>query len=99
MKATIEFTTRSYDYQVLKNNEFFDENYKDNDVVMDLMKRLHNSTTYKEREEIAEELWEECGYDNAARMLEPDGRLEVTYKKSDEEDINERSYESWLVTR
>ena len=58
---------------------------------MDLVERLHNSTTY-EREEIAEELWEECGYDNAARML-GDGRLEVTYKKSDEEDINERSYE------
>ena len=74
-----------------KNDEFF-ENYKDNDVVMDLVERLHNSTTYEE-EEIAEELWEECGYDNAARMLDPDGRLEVTYKKSDEEDINERSYE------
>ena len=93
MKVTIEFTTDSYEYQVLKNDEFFEENYKDNDVVMDLVERLHNSTTYEEREEIAEELWEQCGYDNAARMLEPDGRLEVTYKKSDEEDINERSYE------
>ena len=92
MKVTIEFTTDSYEYQVLKNDEFFEENYKDNDVVMDLVERLHNSTTYEEREEIAEELWEECGYDNAARML-GDGRLEVTYKKSDEEDIYVRSYE------
>ena len=31
---------------------------KDTDVV--ICKRLHNSTTYEEREEIAEELWEEC---------------------------------------
>ena len=92
VKVTIEFTTDSYEYQVLKNDEFFEENYKDNDVVMDLVERLHNSTTYEEREEIAEELWEECGYDNAARML-GDGRLEVTYKKSDEEDIYVRSYE------
>ena len=92
MKVTIEFTTDSYEYQVLKNDEFFEENYKDNDVVMDLVERLHNSTTYEEREEIAEELWEECGYDGAARML-GDGRLEVTYKKSDEEDIYVRSYE------
>ena len=92
VKVTIEFTTDSYEYQVLKNDEFFEENYKDNDVVMDLVERLHNSTTYEERQEIAEELWEECGYDNAARML-GDGRLEVTYKKSDEEDIYVRSYE------
>jgi len=93
VKVTIEYTTGSYDYQVLKNDEFFEENYKDNDVVMDLVERLHNSTTDGEREEIAEELWEECGYDNAARMLEAQGRLEVTYKKSDEEDIDDLSYE------
>tara|TARA_S200002703_G_C3801832_1_gene247862 strand:+ start:4539 stop:5891 length:1353 start_codon:yes stop_codon:yes gene_type:complete len=92
VKVTIEFTTDSYDYQVLKNDKFFEENYKDNDVVMDLVERLHNSTTYGEREEIAEELWEECGYDNAARML-GDGKLEVTYKQGDEEDIDESSYE------
>ena len=78
VKVTIEFTTGSYDYQVLKNDEFFEENH--NDVVMDLVERLHNSTTYGEREEIAEELWEECGYDSVATMLEPEGRLEVTYK-------------------
>jgi len=91
VKVTIEFTTGSYDYQVLKNDEFFEENH--NDVVMDLVERLHNSTTYGEREEIAEELWEECGYDSVATMLEPEGRLEVTYKKSDEENIDDSSYE------
>ena len=93
MKVTIEFTTGSYDYQVLKGGSDFDECYKDDDVVMEIVERLHNSTTYGEREEIAEELWEECGYDNAARMMEPEGRLEVTYKKSDEEDIDDNSYE------
>ena len=91
MKATIEFTTRSSNYQVLKNDEFFEKNRNDNDVVMDLMERPYNSTTMK-KGEVAEELWEEYGRDNAARKLEPCSKVEVTHDKSDEEDINERPH-------
>jgi len=93
IQVTIEFTTGSYEYQVLKGDADFDESFEDNPEALELVERLHNSTTYDEREEIAEELWEECGYDNAARILYPEGQLEVTYKKSDEEDINDLSYE------
>lgn len=93
MQVTIEYTTGSYDYQVLKGDADFDESFEDNPEVLELVERLHNSTTYDEREEIAEKLWEECGYNNASRMLYPEGQLEVTYKRGDEEDINDLSYE------
>lgn len=92
-KVLIEFTTDSYDYQVLKNDASFEECFQDNAEVMELVERLHNSNSYGERTEIAEELWEECGYDDAARMLHPEGHLEVTFKKGGQEDIDERRYE------
>ena len=63
MQVTIEFTTGSFYYQVLKGNADFDECFEDNEKVQDLVERLHNSTTYEEREEIADQLWEECEYD------------------------------------
>ncbi len=93
MPVTIEFTTGSFEYQVLKGNADFDERFEDNEKVQGLVERLHNSRTYEEREEIADELWGECGYDNAARMLHPEGRLQVTYTKSDEDAINDGAYE------
>ena len=93
VKVLIEFTTDSYDYQVLKNDTSFEECFQDNEEVMDLVERLHNSNSYGERTEIAEELWEECGYDDAARMLHPEGHLEVTFKKGGQEDIDELRYE------
>ena len=92
-KVLIEFTTDSYDYQVLKNDDSFEECFQDNAEVMELVERLHNSNSYGERTEIAEELWEECGYDDAARMLHPEGHLEVTFKKGGQEDIDELRYE------
>lgn len=93
MQVTIEFTTDSFDYQVLKGDADFNECFQDNEEVKQLVDRLHNSTTYEEREEIADKLWDLCGYDNAARMLLPEGRLEVIYEKSDKDDIDNSAYE------
>jgi len=93
IQVTIQFTTASFDYQVLKGDADFDECFEDNKEVKQLVDRLHSSTNYEEREEIANELWEECGYNNAARMLFPEGRLEVAYENSDEVDIDDSAYE------
>ena len=92
MQVTIEFTTDSFDYQVLKSDADFDDSFQDNEEVKQLVDRLHNSTTYEEREEIADKLWDLCGYDNAARMLLPEGRLEVIYEKSDKDDIDDSAF-------
>lgn len=93
IQVTIEFTTASFEYQVLKGDADFDECFEDNEEVKQLVDQLHGSTTYEERAEIANELWEECGYNNAARMLLPEGRLEVTYINSPEDDIDDSAYE------
>lgn len=93
IQVTIEFTTASFDYQVLKGDADFYDCFEDNEDVKQLVDQLHSSTTYEERAEIANELWEECGCNNAARMLLPEGRLEVTYINSAEDDIDDSAYD------
>lgn len=99
ISVTIEFTTDTYDYLVLKGDAAFYENFEDNEEVQELAKRLLISINHEEREKIANALWEECNYSLCNRLLFPEGRLEVTYENSEGDDIDENYVildEDWI---